>query len=536
MRSKKMRKQAEARLKEELKLKKAEEKRLAKEEKLAKKEQQKLEKKKSNVATVNIAGVEVTATDTLREEKTLEVPTEKKEKKAKKDRKSFKEWFKGLKKWKKITYITSASILIIAIVLSTVAFGFIQNLLNQMNPEEEDEVFTDYELSITPVDGFINILLLGTDSRDMDDLEDGRSDMMMVASINTKTYDVTLTSLYRDTFTKIGNTSTYQRMNTGLFFGGVKLALQTINQSLDLNIDKYVIVNWEIVVETVDAVGGIEIDLQSNELKEMNAAANTSAVALDRLDDYYYLNKAGVQTLDGLHALGYGRMRYDVGGDTMRTERQRIVINAVVDKIKAMKVKDMKKLVYKIAPMVETNLKLTDILSLGVNVGKYKINTGDGWPYNYAFAYIEEMSVIVPTSLYSNVRDFHEKVFGQEGYKPSSKVAEISDRIEELRTAEPEITEEELEEGEEPELDPNSIPKEELEGDPNEEGNTEEKKPSDEITEDEKPTDPPASDPPAEDPPVEDPPTEDPPAEDPPASDPPAEDPPASDPPVEPQE
>ena len=451
MRSRKNRKEAKRHEKALLKQQKKEAKELEKQLKLEKKNEDKDTKKDnvatesiisdvetietkdsshSNIATANINGIEVGAIDRSKEDSNKKKETKRTKKEGKK---SFKDWFKGLKTWKKILYITLVLFLILTITLLTVGYGFIQNVLSMMRAEEEEPILeddgvVDFDFSLEPVEGYINILLLGLDTRDMSTFVGSRSDMMMLASINTETYEVTLTSFYRDMLTKIGHTSTYQRLNTGIFFGGIEMCLQTFRQTLDLQINNYVIINWKVVADLVDAIDGVYVDIQDYEIDELRLCTRGSAQALG-VEDFEYIYVPGYQKLDGIQALGYGRMRDGVGGDTERTDRQRVIINAAIDKIKTMKIKEIKNVIYQIAPQVKTNLKLTDILYLGVNVNKYTINTGDGWPYDYKFGWYDEMSLIIPTSLYSNVKKFHERVFGQIGYTPSSIVSEISDQI-----------------------------------------------------------------------------------------------------------
>ncbi|MCQ2554701.1 MAG: LCP family protein [Clostridia bacterium] len=359
-------------------------------------------------------------------------------------KKSLGKWFKNLKLWKKILVIVLIVLLLTAVIGGSIAFAFFDDIIKQMNkveePDEpvlpvdvpelqEDEGFLDYEFSIEPENGFVNILLLGLDTRNMKSFVGSRSDMMMIASINQETYEVKLVSIYRDTYTKIGNTSTYQRANTGIFFGGIDMCLQTLSQMTDINLNKYVVINFQIVVDVVDAIGGVDLDIQQYELKELNKVIRDGCRELGDESMFKEVTETGMQTLNGVQALGYGRMRMDVGGDTKRTERMRIVINAVVDKVKKMKVKEVKDLIYFVTPKIKTNLKTSDVLALGINIAKYNFTTGSGWPTNWCGAEYDDMSLIFPTTLASNIRWLHKYLFGKENYQPSQRAQLISDTI-----------------------------------------------------------------------------------------------------------
>ena len=104
----------------------------------------------------------------------------------------------------------------------------------------------------------------------MDNFDETRSDAIMMVSINEETSDVKLLSVYRDTYLKMGDTSTYDKITHACFYGGPELTMKTLNQAMDLNISNYVVVNFKAVADLVDAVGGIEVDVQDYEISELN--------------------------------------------------------------------------------------------------------------------------------------------------------------------------------------------------------------------------------------------------------------------------
>ncbi len=339
----------------------------------------------------------------------------------------FIRWIRSWKIWVKVVTLVVIFALVTVGVMAATTINTVIDVVDEMN--KDTEIDEDYDLGLTPVDGFINLLLLGVDARDMSDLKDARSDMVMVASINVETYEVTLTSIYRDTYIKLGDSSTYDKIAHAFFYGGAPMSMKTVNQAMDLNIENYVLVNWKVVVDVIDAVGGIELDVQQNEIKEMNLCTYETAYWTGHKDDYATVSAPGVQTVSGVQAVGYGRMRNGVGDDFKRTERMRIVCDKLLEKMKTCSFSKLKELINIMAPQVKTTLKFNDLLALAKDVNKYSVIAGSGFPYNVTTGYLNNVSYVFPTDLAGNVRKFHEDVFGQAGYNPSATAYSISNEI-----------------------------------------------------------------------------------------------------------
>ncbi len=344
--------------------------------------------------------------------------------KNKKRKGRFVTWFKGLKTWKKVLFVTAITLLVLILVLGTIAYCYFNDLFNDVHEATPE----DYDLSLVDVDGYYNILLLGVDSRDMDNLKGTRSDAIMMVSINKDTNDVKILSVYRDTYLKIGDTSTYDKITHACVYGGPEMTMKSLNQAMDLNISNYVVVNFKAVADLVDAVGGIEVDVQEYEIQQLNKYTIETAENIGR-KNYKLVEKAGVQTLEGVQAVSYGRIRKGVGDDFKRTERMRTVITLVMDKMKDMSFKDIKKIIKMMTPQIQTNLSKTNILALGIRLPQYNIIGTDGWPYNVTTGYISGISYVFPSNLSANATELHKKFFGQENYTPSAKVASISNMI-----------------------------------------------------------------------------------------------------------
>jgi polyisoprenyl-teichoic acid--peptidoglycan teichoic acid transferase len=201
----------------------------------------------------------------------------------------------------------------------------------------------------------VNILLLGGDSRGMTKNEIPRSDSIMVASIDPVTKKAYLFSILRDTYVKIPGHGE-DRINTAVATGGPKLAMKTVSDLLGIPIQYYVYTDFKGFIALVDALGGIELDVE----KDMKYR--------DKEDgpEYDIDLKKGVQQLDGKKALQYVRFRHDALSDFSRTERQRKFLQAVATKMQSTSsLIRLPKILSSIDPYIETNLSTMDMIKLG---------------------------------------------------------------------------------------------------------------------------------------------------------------------------
>ena len=257
-------------------------------------------------------------------------------------------------------------------------------------------------------------------------VEGTRSDCIILATIDEKTKEVKLTSVYRDTYLELTGKN-LDKVTHAYAYGGAALSMSTLNTNLDLNIKEFVTVNFDSVVDIVNAVGGVSINITNEELKYINGYINEiNKVTKNNSGN---VTKAGRQTLNGVQALAYGRIRYTSGGDYKRTERMRDVLMAVVDKAKKMSVSKLNSLADTLLPKVYTNINSGEMISLLPQLASYKIVDSTGWPYNTKGATINGVWYGSPVTLEANVKELHEKVYGQSGYEVSEKVKEISNKI-----------------------------------------------------------------------------------------------------------
>ena len=317
-------------------------------------------------------------------------------------------------------------VILLAILVGSI-YWFISNKLGKLQQVDIDEGDLGISDEVSDnLSGYRNIAIFGVDSRDNELVKGTRSDCIILATIDEKTKEVKLTSVYRDTYLEITGRS-LDKVTHAYAYGGAALSMSTLNTNLDLNIKEFVTVNFESVVDIVNAVGGVNIDITSSELKyingyidEINRVTNNNAS---------HITKTGSQTLNGVQALAYGRIRYTAGGDYKRTERMRDVMMAVVNKAKKMSVTKLNSLADTLLPKVYTNMSAGEIIGLIPQLASYKITDSTGWPYNTKGATINGVWYGPPITLESNVKELHEKVYGQTNYEPSEKVKEISKKI-----------------------------------------------------------------------------------------------------------
>lgn len=316
--------------------------------------------------------------------------------------------------------IAIAVVIIIVIILGIIA-GFIYNKVSKVNFVKIDEG----NLAIENKTGYRNIALLGVDTRDMNSLDGSRSDAIIIVSINEQTKNVNLISVYRDSYVDVqGHGLT--KVTHAYAYGGPELALNTLNRNLDLDISEFVTVNFEIVADVVDLVGGIDIDIDKSELSQMNKYIEDTSKNVGRKANK--ITSVGKQHLDGIQAVTYARIRKTAGGDYKRTERMRTVLTEVFEKAKKMDAGKLNELANKVLPQVQTNIGLSEVISLIPTISSINISDSIGWPYEVKGITLDRWYG-VPTTLEANVVKLHRDLFGQKDYTANDTVKTISQSI-----------------------------------------------------------------------------------------------------------
>ncbi|SHM21280.1 transcriptional attenuator, LytR family [Anaerosporobacter mobilis DSM 15930] len=259
----------------------------------------------------------------------------------------------------------------------------------------------------------INILLVGEEAM-FDGGSRGRTDSMMIATINVKQKALKLTSIMRDLYVAIPGYSD-NKLNAAYHNGGMPLLKQTIEENFDIELDGSVLVNFAGFEEIINRLGGVEITLTANEAAYLNRTNYIS-------NPIYRNVRAGTQTLNGNQALGYSRVRYvrteTESDDFGRTSRQRTVLNAIFDKYKSKSLPELVTILYDILPLVTTDINkstIMDYLTTVVTLGTTELETMR-IPVDNAFSNssVRGMSVLLPNSLQDNIDALHTFIFGSE--------------------------------------------------------------------------------------------------------------------------
>lgn len=311
--------------------------------------------------------------------------------------------------------------------------------------EKKEELAIDENIAESEVlKGYRNIALFGVDSREGQLSSSTRTDTIMIASINLDTKEVKLVSVYRDTWLNL-STDKYSKANAAYAQGGYKQAMAMLNMNLDLDIEDFVTIGFDGLIDVIDAVGGVEIDVKEAEIPHINSyqismagepdgtlnANNEPNYYAEPYVDYTPVTRSGVQTLNGLQATAYARVRY-VGNDLERASRQRTVLTKVAKKAMTLNPATLNKIADAVFPKVMTSLSLSEILELLKDIASYEVGETSGFPFDdyiQPAGRVGSASVVVPVDLEKNVTLLHEFLFNEVDYEPSSTVKKCSQKI-----------------------------------------------------------------------------------------------------------
>lgn len=296
------------------------------------------------------------------------------------------------------------------------------------NVQISEEVAVDKVMS-----GYTNILLLGIDHRADEEFDYCNSDTMIICSINNNNGEVRLVSVYRDTYLNVDpDEYNFQKANAAYCLGSITQCLSMMNKNLDLNMTDYLIVDFKALAVMVDDVGGIEVDLTDQEAVHVNnycvETSEVTGMSYEPLPEV-----AGTYNLNGVQAVSYARIRYTQGNDMKRTQRQRLVIQKIVQKARSQGLGAVEAIINDVFPLCKTNLSNAMMIKMAAQmIGAYDIVNTTGFP----FAYLGESPYVnpeylVPVTLADNVKELHSFLFGEEDYSPSETVYDYSYVMEE---------------------------------------------------------------------------------------------------------
>lgn len=321
--------------------------------------------------------------------------------------------------------------ILVLLLLAVVLF-----IVVKLSRIEKDNSFSAEDIDINEgisqesqeiMEGYTTIALFGLDNRSNGNLSKGNSDVIMIASINNDTHDVKLVSVYRDSYLDIGN-GKYQKCNSAYASGGPEQAISMLNRNLDLNITDYVTVDFNAVVECVDLLGGVELTVTDEEAILMCGYMDEISKLTKKKSEY--LPGGGTYVLDGVQACAYARIRYTAGDDYKRTERQRIVLAAMVEKAQKADIKTLNSLIDEVFGDIKTSFSNADLIALATKIFEYKLGETTGFPFEKNTITLgSKGSVVVPCDLKTNVKQLHVFLYGDEEYEPTDTVKSNSEKI-----------------------------------------------------------------------------------------------------------
>ena len=332
-------------------------------------------------------------------------------------KRGFASWSLG----KKIAVILSSTLLAVLAIGTVILASKLSKIetteLSAENLNISDEV--EHET------GYVNVALFGLDSRENDLGEGNRSDTIMIASLNRETKEVKLVSVFRDTLLELQDGS-YNKANAAYSFGGPEEAVSMLNRNLDMNIEKYVTVNFNALVDVIDALGGLDVSMTAEEVGHMNNYCVETSKVTGKDYERIEPEEAGTYHLNGVQAVSYSRIRYTAGGDFLRSARQRTILMMIADKAQTMGLSELNKIADDVFPQISTNFTLAEMLGYLKDITEYKIGETIGFPEDNTTDTLNEVgSVVIPVSLSQSVQELHQFLFGNDGYTVSSTVQEI---------------------------------------------------------------------------------------------------------------
>ena len=276
-------------------------------------------------------------------------------------------------------------LVILLVIIIGGTFWFVSSKLGKIQQVDLNEEDLNVSAEVAEnLSNFRNIAIFGIDSREDTYDRGNRSDCIIIASMNNDTKEVKLVSVYRDTYVQIEGHG-LDKITHAYSYGEAPLAIKTLNTNFDLNITEFVTVNFDAVQEIIDDIGGISMNITSEEVSHIPG-----------------LTQAGTYNLTGEQALAYARIRHAEGGDYKRTERMRDVLTAVLNKVKTFSISELNQFIDKVLPKVYTNITAADVFSMIPSLTSIKVTDSIGWPYETRGITLDRWYG-VPVTLESNV-------------------------------------------------------------------------------------------------------------------------------------
>lgn len=318
-----------------------------------------------------------------------------------------------MKNFKKIVLILIGIILLIGLS----GFGYVYSKLNKMYVK--DEVVKDIENTeeATIVDGITNILLVGTDGEYVE--KGNRSDSVMLVTIDSKNKDIKISSIARDTYVDIPGYST-EKLTHAYAYEGIDLLKEVFKENFDLDIDKYIAVNFVSFMDIMDELGGVEVNVEEKDIEEINKYIDACYGYYKNKDEKEkeYITESGVQRLNGYQALAFSRIRY-TDSAFARDNRHREVAQSVYKEFAQKGVDTYKRCADIVLNNTKTNISPIEMMNLAYTV--LKINDKDIEQFQFPLAEHRKGHIISKQKGWvlewdkePNLEAWHKFIFGTE--------------------------------------------------------------------------------------------------------------------------
>lgn len=339
----------------------------------------------------------------------------------------------------KIAVVALIEILLLSVIIvCTWALDKISNVNHVELPSGETLAtieFVDPTYGEVIKEGYTNYVVFGVEARDPSQLISGtNSDVIIIVSINNETNEIKLASIYRDTYIRRSD-GEFGKITGDLTRNGAYKAMETISKSFDLQLDGFICVNWAIIANVVNRLGGLELDIKENMMTTYVDGVlqpYINGLITEIVDSTgipsSHIQSPGLQLCDGVQTVAYCRLRKQ-DSDFMRTERQREVISKMLAKVKKASLPTLDAIVDDVLSSIATSVPVDDLMGLLPVIANMQISGSSGFPFQYKNEANYFSWAVMPVNLEANVIQLHSFLFGTEDYQVSDYVRSLSEEL-----------------------------------------------------------------------------------------------------------
>ena len=312
--------------------------------------------------------------------------------------------------------------------------------MTQIVPFDPKVVISPYidESTINIMKGYKTVAIFGVDSRNGSVAQGNNADVNLIINLNVENGDIEIISIYRDLYLSVTDGNSYDKLNSAYRRGGPEAAVKVLNKCLDLNITNFFAFNWKAVADGIELLGGIDLDISKAEYKYMNAFIHETCIAtgIDAKNPAaHYIKSSGMQHLDGVQAVAYGRLRL-MDSDFQRVDRQKEVIMLCLQKAKTLDIPTLRMILEAVLPQIAYEFDMNEMVSLLRIIRNVTIVESTSCPETSNVVTMDmgnSGACVVPINLEKAVIKLHKILFNEDDYTVSTAVKRYSARISELR-------------------------------------------------------------------------------------------------------